>query len=397
MPPATAARRRSTVRPASSTVAATRRPSNETRAERFGRFVGVAVPWVVGVWMVLITLDAITGDALAPWVAALALAVAAAVVLHWRRSRSPRSVIASLAIAVPYHVLVPEAVIPVPAMIALWSLTLARPPRISLFGLAALLAVCSMNLFTTTVDDTLFTAALIVIVWALAEVVRSRRAAIVQNADRAVRLEQDRIARELHDVIAHSVTVMVVQAGAADEVFTSRPDDARAALRSIAEVGRATLSELRRLLNVVRPTNDAPSAPQPGLAHVDELAAVARRAGLDITVTARPAERPTAWRRRVRLPHRAGSPDQHVAPRQRQPCRRDAALRRRRRRHLGRRRRPGNRRTIAGRSRPGARRDARAGGDARRDRRDRADCAGRLRVRARLPLDTSTADGVGPK
>ena len=235
--------------------------------------------------MVLITLDAITGDALAPWVAALALAVAAAVVLHWRRSHPREVFIASLAIAVPYHVLVPEAVIPVPAMIALWSLTLARPPRISLFGLAALLAVCSMNLFTTTVDDTLFTAALIVIVWALAEVVRSRRAAIVQNADRAVRLEQDRIARELHDVIAHSVTVMVVQAGAADEVFTSRPDDAREALRSIAEVGRATLSELRRLLNVVRPTNDAPSAPQPGLAHVDELAAVARRAGLDITVT----------------------------------------------------------------------------------------------------------------
>ena len=56
-------------------------------------------------------------------------------------------------------------------------------------------------------------------------------------------------------------------------------------MRSIADVGRATLAELRRLLNVVRPTDDTPSAPQPGLARIDELAAVARSAGLDVTVT----------------------------------------------------------------------------------------------------------------
>ena len=170
-------------------------------------------------------------------------------------------------------------------MVAIWALTLARPPRVSLVGLAGLLAVCSLNFATAPLDDTLFTIALAVSVWALAEVVRSRRAAIVQNAERAVRLEQDRIARELHDVIAHSVTVMVVQASAADEVFETRPDEAREAMRSIADVGRATLSELRRLLNVVRPTDEAPAAPQPGMSRVDELAAVARSAGLDVTVT----------------------------------------------------------------------------------------------------------------
>ena len=243
------------------------------------------MPWLVGAWMALIALDLLDEKSPARSLAAVAIAAASGAVLHWRRTNPPVALIASLVLAVPYHLLVPQAVIPIPAMVALWALTLARPPRVSLIGLAGLLTVCSLNFVTASLDDSLFTFALAVIVWALAEVVRSRRGAIVQNAERAVRLEQDRIARELHDVIAHSVTVMVVQAGAADEVFESRPDEARQALRSIADVGRATLAELRRLLNVVRPTDDTPSAPQPGMARVDELAAVARSAGLDVTVT----------------------------------------------------------------------------------------------------------------
>lgn len=254
-------------------------------ARPFRRALAVAVPWLVGAWMALVALDLLADESAARNIVAMSLAVASGVVLHWRRINPPAVLIASLAVAVPYHLLVTEAVIPIPAMVALWSVTLARPPRVSLLGLAGLLAVCSLNFATASLDDSLFTIAVAVIVWALAEVVRSRRAAIVQNAERAVRLEQDRIARELHDVIAHSVTVMVVQAGAADEVFESRPDEARQALRSIADVGRATLAELRRLLNVVQPTDGTPSAPQPGLARIDELAAVARGAGLVVTVT----------------------------------------------------------------------------------------------------------------
>jgi signal transduction histidine kinase len=235
--------------------------------------------------MTLTALDTLEGESPARRLGAVVLAAASGAVLHWRRANPVAVLIVSLVLAVPYHLLVPEAVIPIAAMVSIWALTLARPPRVSLVGLAGLLAVCSLNFAATSLDDALFTIALAVSVWALAEVVRSRRAAIVQNAERAVRLEQDRIARELHDVIAHSVTVMVVQASAADEVFETRPDEARDAMRSIAEVGRATLSELRRLLNVVRPTDETPAAPQPGMSRVDELAAVARSAGLDVTVT----------------------------------------------------------------------------------------------------------------
>jgi signal transduction histidine kinase len=156
---------------------------------------------------------------------------------------------------------------------------------VSLFCLTGVLVVSSLNFVTGSVDDTMFTLALAVSVWALAEVVRSRREAIAENARQAVRDERDRIARELHDVIAHSVTVMVVQATAAGDVFDTRPAEARQALTSIEEVGRATLSELRRLLNVVRLEDGARVAPQPGLARIDELAGVARRAGLLVTVS----------------------------------------------------------------------------------------------------------------
>src|SRR5262249_42325957 len=80
---------------------------------------------------------------------------------------------------------------------------------------------------------------------------------------RAASDEQARIARELHDVIAHNVSVMVVQAAAASDVFDSRPELAREALRSIEDTGRAALTELRRLLGVVQAPNADTYAPQP--------------------------------------------------------------------------------------------------------------------------------------
>ena len=103
------------------------------------------------------------------------------------------------------------------------------------------------------------------------------------QAARAVAEEQARISRELHDVIAHNVSVMVVQAAAARDVFESRPDRAREALRNIEQTGRAALGELRRLLGSVRGVGDK-YAPQPGLDRLGELTAQVRAAGLDVAV-----------------------------------------------------------------------------------------------------------------
>jgi signal transduction histidine kinase len=113
----------------------------------------------------------------------------------------------------------------------------------------------------------------------------------------AVAAERGRIARELHDVVAHSVSVMVVQAGAARRSIAASPDQATAALGQIETTGRQALTEMRRLLGLLRDgegddQGDAALAPQPGLARLDSLAASAREAGLPVEVTVEGDPRP---------------------------------------------------------------------------------------------------------
>ena len=102
-----------------------------------------------------------------------------------------------------------------------------------------------------------------------------------QRVQQAVADERARIARELHDVIAHSVSVMVVQAGAGERVLEQEPEQARQALLSIRETGSQTLVEMRRLLGLLRHTEEALSfAPQPGIARLGILVEEVRAAGL---------------------------------------------------------------------------------------------------------------------
>jgi signal transduction histidine kinase len=128
--------------------------------------------------------------------------------------------------------------------------------------------------------------------------VRTRRAYLVeleQRAERAEALraaeareavaeERTRIARELHDVVAHSVSVMVVQAGAARHIAERNPARAADALGTIERVGRDSLQELRRVLGVLRsdPDEITGTAPQPDLDALDRLVAHCRDAGLAV-------------------------------------------------------------------------------------------------------------------
>jgi signal transduction histidine kinase len=102
------------------------------------------------------------------------------------------------------------------------------------------------------------------------------------QAATAVADERRRIARELHDVVAHSVSVMVVQSGAARRVLDDDPDQAMEALGEVERSGRQALSELRRLLGLMRDGDDGAAArePQPTLAGIDDLIRRARDAGL---------------------------------------------------------------------------------------------------------------------
>ena len=106
------------------------------------------------------------------------------------------------------------------------------------------------------------------------------------EARRAVAEERTRIARELHDVVAHRVSVMTVQAGAAKTVSAADPDGARRAMEAVEQAGRQALNELRHLLGVLRPVTDADGlGPQPGIAEVRRLVDQFRDAGLDISLT----------------------------------------------------------------------------------------------------------------
>jgi signal transduction histidine kinase len=111
----------------------------------------------------------------------------------------------------------------------------------------------------------------------------------------AVAEERARIARELHDVVAHSVSVMVVQAGAARRTVAVSPDQAATALGQIESTGRQALAELRRLLGLLRDGDGeatAALAPQPSLANLDSLVAAAREAGLPVEVSVEGEPRP---------------------------------------------------------------------------------------------------------
>jgi signal transduction histidine kinase len=98
----------------------------------------------------------------------------------------------------------------------------------------------------------------------------------------AVAEERARIAREMHDAVAHAMSVMVVQAGAARIVMDRDPEQATAALQRIEDTGRSGLAEMRRLLGILGSDEEASLAPQPGLERLDDLLETARETGLPV-------------------------------------------------------------------------------------------------------------------
>jgi signal transduction histidine kinase len=129
--------------------------------------------------------------------------------------------------------------------------------------------------------------------WTVGQAVRERRARMqaetARLAERAVSDERLRIARELHDVVAHSMSLIAVKAGVANHVAASRPEEAADALRVIEDTSKQALTEMRRLLGVLR-TDDAQRdelAPAPGLGNLPELAERAASAGVRVILDLR--------------------------------------------------------------------------------------------------------------
>ncbi|MFH8381046.1 sensor histidine kinase [Kitasatospora sp. NPDC018058] len=154
-----------------------------------------------------------------------------------------------------------------------------------------------------------FLATPFILCWAWGRLTRVRRAYLTELEDRAARLERERdaqakvavaaerarIARELHDVVAHNVSVMIVQADGAAYVLDNSPRQAKEALGTIASTGRQALVEMRRLLGVLRTSDTAEEyVPQPGVEKLPELLEQVRTAGLqvDYATSGHPRELP---------------------------------------------------------------------------------------------------------
>ncbi|MFH8369082.1 sensor histidine kinase [Streptomyces sp. NPDC018031] len=157
--------------------------------------------------------------------------------------------------------------------------------------------------------STVFGTIPFVLAWVLGDSIRTRRAYYAQLEERAARLEKEReerakmavtaerarIARELHDVVAHNVSVMVVQADGAAYVLDAAPDQAKQALETISGTGRQALAEMRRLLGVLRtgePAGDSDYVPQPDVDQIDDLVEQVRGAGLPVDFKIEGSPRP---------------------------------------------------------------------------------------------------------
>ena len=185
----------------------------------------------------------------------------------------------------------------------LYSLTVTYPRRTSLVALllveaGALVALLVSLLLRPGPGDVTSTLLLAAAAWFAGDSVRTRRAyqaGLVEQAERAQRREAERaqrtiveerldIARELHDVVAHSLSVIAIQSGVGRHVIDTQPDEARAALEAVERPAARRLDELRRVLGVLRSAGgtDPALAPAPTIADLGGLVDEVREAGVPV-------------------------------------------------------------------------------------------------------------------
>jgi signal transduction histidine kinase len=238
-----------------------------------------------------------------PIPALLAFAVAGAA-LYWRR-RAPLAVLGVAVAAWAATLGSGYADLGGVAIIALYSAgRYATADRWAQVGVAAAIAVVSVDILTSPAPwgDAVFGSVVMFVAWYVGRRLRLRQERAAQalreqaaEARRIVIEERARIARELHDVVAHRVSLMTVQAGAAKAVAAEDPEGARRAMAAVEEAGRQALDELRHLLGVLRPEAGLDGlGPQPGLAELPRLVEQIRGAGVDVSLATDgvPAELP---------------------------------------------------------------------------------------------------------
>ncbi|MFJ6481822.1 sensor histidine kinase [Streptomyces sp. NPDC091682] len=229
-----------------------------------------------------------------------AMTTAGVLPLIWRR-RAPVAVLAAiLAVGGIYKVTVdgPGQPLPYAGLIAFYTVALQCTLRVrAAVGLATVMVVAaSVGWETGTARELLFTLFVSAAAYALGRLQHARqahteaalaRAAELERANRieaeqAAARERARIAREMHDVLSHAVSIMIVQAEAGPVAVRRAPERAEAAFEAIAETGRDAMAQLRAMLGVLRTEEAAPRSPQPGISGLAELVDRVRASGLRV-------------------------------------------------------------------------------------------------------------------
>jgi signal transduction histidine kinase len=245
-----------------------------------------------------------SSDIDAPWPMQIVFALGTTVPLLWRR-QAPLVVLivvfGTLAVADMTYDIANNASSPFAGLLvatyASGAYTSRRDGRIA----AALIGVAVVAMAVTNgedvVGDVVFIGGIMYAVWGAATIVRSRQELAGALAARTVELEHEReenaklavaeerarIARELHDVVAHNLSIMVLQSGAERRAIGDERPQTTEALATIEETGRTAMAEMRRLLGMLRQSDDELAlAPQPSLRHLGDLVSQVRDAGLPV-------------------------------------------------------------------------------------------------------------------
>jgi signal transduction histidine kinase len=265
----------------------------------------MAAGLTVALWLELTFGSHITGPFWANYVLGTVVTLAVAWRRPWPVWAVAAQLVALLSCAAADGDLTENTIAPFLAVIVvMYGVGSYAPVGWSRFGvLIGVVGVVLVNLVSDSSDDagsyvgTILLA--IVLPWAAGRAAKewAQRALELERVNAALKAEQEqrsllavadersRIARELHDVVAHSISVMVVQSEGAKRMMERDPKRAQAALEQIEGTGRAALVEMRRLLGVLRKDGEhAVRAPQPGAASLDMLVHGAQEAGLDVDV-----------------------------------------------------------------------------------------------------------------
>jgi signal transduction histidine kinase len=232
--------------------------------------------------------------------------------LTWRR-RAPLAVMGlnlvsgAVLVAIGY----PVVMLGLASVVVLYTVASRsrRAPALAALGATVAAMAAALVLPASRADASTIAgnAVVLTVVWFLGDSHRSRREYVARLEERTAELERARddlartavaeerlrIARELHDVLAHSMGMIAVQAGVGAHVIDSRPDDAKQSLAAIEQASKSALGEIRRMLGLLRsPEEPAATRPSPGLADLPQLAEETGRTGLDVELRVDPPREP---------------------------------------------------------------------------------------------------------